>query len=225
MVSINAYILLQKAATISLQKWDAVSKQEIQRKINEIKYLSSQKKVPRLSLRKEVIHLEHKLERIFEMEESFSSKKREESLKVTSLKRQIAAMQKRLAACGEKDIQKKVDRLTHLLGDYLARQDVEKATQSTLLLPKPLIMPLLGFKPVSLNSKQPGFPTDDLKKKLDQLKESLIKQKDLDPERAKLLEKRIEEVEKKIFSKNQTEVRHDVLWENATKKTSKNIKK
>ena len=28
------------------------------------------------------------------------------------------------------------------------------------------------------------------------------KQKDLDPERAKLLEKRIEEVEKKIFSKN-----------------------
>ena len=55
MVSINAYILLQKAATISLQKWDAVSKQEIQRKINEIKYLSSQKKVPRLSLRKEVI--------------------------------------------------------------------------------------------------------------------------------------------------------------------------
>lgn len=224
MVSINAYILLQKAAAISQQKWDAVSKQEIQKKINEIKYLSSQKKVPRLSLRKEVIHLEHKLERIFEMEESFSSKKREESLKVTSLKRQIAAMQKRLAACDEKDLQKKVDRLTHILGDYLARQEVEKATQPIPLLPKSLSTPLLGFRQASISSKKLGLSTDDLKKKLDQLKESLIKQKDLDPERAKLLEKRINEVEMKMSSHNKSEVRHDVLWETTTKKTSQNIK-
>ncbi|MDP3989609.1 MAG: hypothetical protein Q8Q01_00190 [archaeon] len=219
MVSINAYLLLQKAATISQQKWDAVSKQEIQKKINEIKYLSSQKKVPKLSLRKEVIHLENKLERVFEMEESFSSRKREESLKITSLKRQIAAMQKRLAACDEKDLQKKVDRLTHLLGDYLARQEVEKATQPIPLLPKKATPLLLSVKP------QLKLPINNLSQKLSQLRESLAKQKELDPERAKLLEKRINEVEIKISGSNKSEIKHDVLWETTTNKVSKNIKK
>jgi len=219
MVSINAYLLLQKAATISQQKWDAISKQEIQKKINEIKYLSSQKKVPKLSLRKEVIHLENKLERVFEMEESFSSRKREESLKITSLKRQIAAMQKRLAACDEKDLQKKVDRLTHLLGDYLARQEVEKATQPIPLLPKKSTPLLLSVK------TQLKLPVNDLNQKLSQLKESLAKQKELDPERAKLLEKRINEVEIKLSGSNKSKIKHDVLWETTTNKMSKNIKK
>lgn len=99
---------------------------EIQKKINEVKYLVSQKKVPRLSLHKEIIHLENKLQGIFELEHKLVSQNKKESAKVAALKQKITHLQQRLVACEEKDLQKKVDKLSYLLAEYAAGKKVRE---------------------------------------------------------------------------------------------------
>ena len=49
MTNLSAQELLVKAAKFSQQKVEAFSRKEIVEKINEIKYLSAQKKIPRLT--------------------------------------------------------------------------------------------------------------------------------------------------------------------------------
>ena len=132
-MNLNAYQLLQSASQHYWQGRQTFSKEEIQKKINEIKYLSAQKKVPRITLRKEIIHLENKLQSIFNLEQAILHQKRRESGKVLALKRQIQALQQRLATAEDKDLQKKVDRLTHLLGDYLAQRKVKEEVKVHLV--------------------------------------------------------------------------------------------
>ncbi|MBU1111736.1 MAG: hypothetical protein ABIG93_04510 [archaeon] len=98
-----------------------VSKKEIRHKIEEIKYLASQKRVPKLSLRKEIIHLENKLENVFEIETKLLKAERKESVKIGSLKRQISMLKDRLEHSQDDELRRKVARLTNLLGDTLAK--------------------------------------------------------------------------------------------------------
>lgn len=100
------------------------SRQEILKKINEIKYLAAQKKVPKLTLRKQIHHLENKLEDIFSVEKQILASKKKESAKVAGLKKELTSLKKRLASVEDKDLQKKVDKLTHLLGETLAKKEV-----------------------------------------------------------------------------------------------------
>lgn len=102
------------------------SKEEIAKRINEIKYLSAQKKVPKLTLRKEIMFLEQKLGVIFQLEKNLLQKKQYESAKIVLLKKRIAALNKQLAASRDKDLNKKVDKLLHLLAEDLARKRPEK---------------------------------------------------------------------------------------------------
>ena len=62
MASFRTIQLLSRISSIAQREKESFSKTEIIKKINEIKYLSSQKKVPKLTLRKEIIHLENQLE-------------------------------------------------------------------------------------------------------------------------------------------------------------------
>jgi len=121
--------LLVTAARARQEKVEKISKKEIQHKIDEIKYLSSQKKVPKLTLRKEIIHLENKLEGVFEIEKKLLKAERSESVKIGSLKKQISLLKQRLEHAQDDDLRKKVSKLTHLLGDTLAKsqskQDVK----------------------------------------------------------------------------------------------------
>ncbi len=118
---LNAYKLLTLTAQEYRKEKDTVSREEIVKRLNEIKYLAAQKNLPRLSLRKEMVHLEHQLYGLLELDKALLSQKKRESAKVKSLKEQLANLRKRLAAVEDKDIQKKVDRLTHLLGECAAR--------------------------------------------------------------------------------------------------------
>ena len=119
---INATQVLLRAAQHYQKEKQTFSREEIARRINEIKYLSAQKKVPKLTLRKEIIHLENKLQGVYELERKMLSQKRQESAKVTALKRQVAELQKKQAASEDKNLQKKVEKLTQLLGEYAAQR-------------------------------------------------------------------------------------------------------
>ena len=118
--------LLLKTANISMKREETFSKQEIVKKINEIKYLVAQKKVPKISLRKEIIHLENELEKIFSLEEVLIKREKRESAMITALKDQIKKLNHQLAAAEDHDLQRKVDKLSHLLGERLAQRKVSR---------------------------------------------------------------------------------------------------
>ena len=118
---LKAKQLLVTLAKVQQKEKQNFNRLEIVKKINEIKYLSSQKQVPRLTLRKEIIHLENTIEGILELEQELMKKKKHESKRVVTLKKQITNLKKKLSACQDKDLKKKVTKLSHLLGDFLAK--------------------------------------------------------------------------------------------------------
>lgn len=125
MTSFRTIQLLGRIASVAQHEKESFSKLEIVKKINEIKYLSSQKKVPKLTLRKEIIHLESQLKGVMELERKLLLEKNKESTKVIALKRQMEMIRNKLHA-DEGDMDKKVERLSHLLGEHLARKEVSR---------------------------------------------------------------------------------------------------
>lgn len=128
----NAYQLLRETAREYHHQRETFSTVEIAARINEIKYLSAQKKVPKISLRKEIVHLERQLSTIREVEQHLLNQKKHESAKVKSMKKQIGELQGRLAATEDKDMQQKLDRLSQLLGDYLAKKTTEEEVKAAI---------------------------------------------------------------------------------------------
>lgn len=126
MSSLSTLQLLQTTAHYYQQGRETFSRHEIVKKINEIKYLSAQRKVPRITLRKEIIHLENRLQGIFELESSLLKHKKQESAKLAVFKKQISSLRQQLAASEDKDMSKKVDKLSQLLGEYTAQKGTEK---------------------------------------------------------------------------------------------------
>ena len=134
MSTFPAQRLLVTLSQLSQRQQQDISREEIRKKVQEIKYLSAQKKIPQLTLRKELIHLEHRLERVWGLEAQLHRQQKRENLRVANHHRQVAALKKKLAAAQDKDLQNKVERLSHLLGECLAkhtvRQEVTAYTQA-----------------------------------------------------------------------------------------------
>lgn len=126
MVSITTQRLLENLAENYRAERESYSRQEIVKKMNEIKYLSSQKKIPKLSLRKEIIHLENKMKGIFELEKQLEAERKRSNRKVGALKGQITILRKKIAASEDKDVHKKMDQLSHLLGENLAKKEISR---------------------------------------------------------------------------------------------------
>jgi len=122
---------LFRVATLHEQQSHTFSREEIVKRINEIKYLSSHKKIPKLTLRKEIIHLEQKLHRIFDLEEELKKVKKEDSAKVKLLKKEIAFLRQRLTMVEDKELQKKVEKMSYLLGDLLAKKGTDEDVMFT----------------------------------------------------------------------------------------------
>jgi len=211
----SAMQLLVAAARQSQKKTESFNTDEIKKKLNEIKYLSSQKKVPKLSLRKEIIHLENKLQKIFELDKALAAQRKHESAKEGALKRQITILKKKLEAAGDKDIQKKVDKLSHLLGDFLAkrasRQDIHLALAA--LKGKKVVEKTEKPKPI----QDPQARMRVLQGRLQTLKHELTISKELGKdvtgieEKVKLLEGKLYPGKKEI-SVEKAEVKHTVLF-------------
>lgn len=221
MGSLTTKQLLITAAKAWQKERETFSRQELVKSINEIKYLSAQKKVPRLTLRKKIGHLENKLEGIFELEKNLLKKKKEESAKVSSLKRQTTLLKKKLAACEDKDLQKKVEKLSHFLGEFLSKH----GTKIDVVLKKKVMQELKmkeevkkkkskkksNAKPVTIRQKvaEKEVPLDEknttrireLQRRLNALKEELEANKkleDINPEKNKLIKQKIVTLEEKL---------------------------
>lgn len=117
---------LGKVSSIYVYSRRNFSTEEIVQRINEIKYLTSQKKVPKLSLRKQIILLEDQLQGIFEVEKKILAQETREIAKIAALKKQIAGLRANLASRKDLDLQAKVSKLCHLLAECLAKKEMNE---------------------------------------------------------------------------------------------------
>src|SRR3989344_5262106 len=92
MTSLKAQQLLWTLAKQYNRQKTTFSRSEIVAKINELKYLAGQRNVPRLSLQREIQHLEHKLEPL----KLILSRVKADPAKVMVLNQQISFLENKL---------------------------------------------------------------------------------------------------------------------------------
>ena len=125
MGSLRSMQLLLTVAKHLEQERLSFSRQEIIKNMNQVKYLSAQKDVPKLTLRKEIIHLENKLKGVFDFEKKLHQKEKEDKGKMSSLKRQVTILHKKLDACEDQDMNSRLEKVSHLIGEFLAKHGTE----------------------------------------------------------------------------------------------------
>ena len=213
MGTLQAYNFLIKAAGMQERRKELFSRAEISKRINEIKYLSSQKKIPKLSLRKEIVNLEQQLHKLTKLEEDLAKDKRKESARVSFLKRQNQLLKQRLAATADKEMGHKVEKISYLLSECLAKQQTSDDIEFTKhLLKAAEKIGLEGFKEkAEAQLKINNEKIMGLSNRIKLLKQELGNTKALgskNPEKIFIIENKINELEEKI-SKLNTTVKED----------------
>ncbi len=200
MVSLTARLLLMRAANQYVSGRKSFCKEEIAKRINEIKYLSAQKKVPKLTLRKEIIHLERQLKDIFELEKRLLDQEQKESAKVSWLKQEITQLKKRIAVSDDANLQKKVDHLSHLLGETLAKKAVMEEIASHQALhqapAKTQLTPII--KPAAEHKTE---LSQELLDRLQALKKEVISKEQTNPILAQKLLEKLNSIEERLTAK------------------------
>lgn len=206
MTFLQAQQLLNKVSSSWQQQRQAFSKVEILQKINQIKYLSEQKNISRFTIKKEILRLEKQLEGVASLEKQLQMSKKQESAKVIALKRQITSLQSQLSACADPKLPKKVERLSFLLGDLLARRgtmgDVELSRKAMKEMELALRFPVQKKVEMKRFAKKSH---SDLLEELQQKLETLKKQAKTPEEENKvfILEEKLEQLKIQALSRSE----------------------
>ncbi|HLD00280.1 MAG TPA: hypothetical protein VJC39_00890 [Candidatus Nanoarchaeia archaeon] len=118
--------LLHKTARLYQEQQESFSKTEINKGIEEVKYLSKHKSVPHLTIEKKIVNLENKLKVVLTLQQKLEDQRKRERTKVISLKRKMANLKRQLDLSKNANLHKKVDKLSFLLGEKLAKEGTEK---------------------------------------------------------------------------------------------------
>ncbi len=209
MSSLQAQALLRRVAALYGQKKIDIPKGKIKEKIKNLKYLSSQKKVPKLSLRKEILHLESQLDEIFKIEKVLLKKRKDEASKIAVLKRQNTMLKKKLESLGSKQLHRQVGKLTHLMGEALAQKDTAEEIKIAQKVVKP-------FVPPSVDVVDRQRKVQALQQRLVMLKQELaiLKHTNKEPDQVERMEKAIAKIEDVLRKEGavQEKVKHTVMF-------------
>jgi len=125
-MSLKSKQLLVKVAKIMNQETEKISKKEIKDKLNQIKYLADKKHISRNTLRKEIVHLEKNLHGVFALESKLKEKETTEKKEISALKKQVRELKRKMNCSEDSSLRKKVNRLSHLLGEVMAKESMKK---------------------------------------------------------------------------------------------------
>ena len=75
MSSLKAKQVLVKVSKLTQRKEEKINKREIEKKINQIKYLSGKKKISKVTLKKQINSLEKQLKGVLLLEKKLKTKK------------------------------------------------------------------------------------------------------------------------------------------------------
>jgi hypothetical protein len=129
MSSVKAQVLLRHLALFHQKKLLDIPRDKIRDKIKNLKKLTSQKKVPKLSIRKEIAHLEDLMNNIFDVEKSLIKQQKKESDVIRRLRKKIGALKEELQVAKSPELKRKVNHLYSMLGECMAYDFVHKDVQ------------------------------------------------------------------------------------------------
>ena len=202
MSSLKAQVLLGKVSLYYEQKKFEIPKNKIKERIDHLKYISTQKNIPKLTLRKSILHLEDQLKSIYDIEKSLLKQKNRESTKIASLKRELKMVKSSAAYDKSLDLQKKVDKLTHLLGEALANHttNVEVSSANKQILQERKIIPARLVPVINDQDKQNKLIM--LQQRFNMLKQELAIKEHLEvaPEELEKIEQQVKLFEEKMRS-------------------------
>ncbi len=215
MSNIRAKQLLRNAAKTHNDIQTRISKDEIRQRINEIKYLSSQEDVPKFSLRKEVLHLEQKLEGVFNIEARLLKTEKREESKINNLRKQIVMLRKRLEKAEDKDLQRKLHRLSNILSEALAKNVTAKDVEITKKLANAMSEADKAAETVVKSQQDTAQRMGAILQRIKVMHQELEIHKhmdEVDPEKIKMLGDRIKRIEEacKQYTQ-QLEIKHTDL--------------
>ena len=187
MIPLRTFTLLSTLAVEYQRELESFNRQEISKKINEIKYLAGQKRVPKLTLRREIAQLEQRLKGVYELEKKVLKLK-----KIGSLKRQNTILKKKLAASKDKHLHHKVGKLSHLLGENLAKKEVAR----DVMLTQGKKVPEKVEEPLGPGSSQLEMLYHRLKAVKGELE--IMKEMEKDDDKVKLIEAKILLLQEKL---------------------------
>lgn len=214
--------MLKKVVKITQEKEEKISKREIRKKINQIKYLASQKKLSKNTLRREILKLEKLLQGVFLLEKKLKEKENRQSQEIASLKRQIKELRQRLSMANDFALRKKVTSLSHLVGELLAQRTIKKEIEREKEKRK-VKKGLREDKGERTLKLSPEERLKRLQEKISSLKEKGV----LPPEEILSLEQRINELRKKLLEKtasSEEPVKHELLFNSQQEEPQKRDK-
>lgn len=185
MPSLKAKQLLIKAAQRSQKKEEKISRKEIEKKIHQIKYLASDERIPKAALRKEVIRLEKLFGDVALLEKKLKENEREKNREIAVLKKQVKGLKKKMYITKDAALRKRVEKLSHFIGDLMAKEAVKKE---------------VAFEHIKEKFRAPEKSFLTLKK-IGELQEKILVFKKLgrySPEKIAELEQRLIELGKKL---------------------------
>jgi protease II len=138
MTSIRAKLLLNNLARQQYLAKRKFSVNEIEEKIKQIKYLTKSGEYSPDLIFNELNDLYHRTSFISQLEKELIKKKNNENNKIKLLKKENEKLRKKLALSKDKHFDKKVNQLSHLLGDYLAKNGSIKDVETTKAILKNL---------------------------------------------------------------------------------------
>ena len=184
MTSLKAKQVLVKAAKLTQQKEEKINKREIEKKIHQIKYLTGKKKISKVTLKKQINSLEKKLKGVLLLEKKLTTKKKKDDKKIQDFKKQVRDLKKKLVHAKDVHLRKKVNKLSHMIGDLMAQQDVKKEIK----------FEKNKSKIISHTEKITVEKIYELKKRLNKLRSS----GKYSPEKIDLMERKLFDMEKKL---------------------------
>ncbi|MBT4651053.1 hypothetical protein HOC13_00870 [Candidatus Woesearchaeota archaeon] len=143
MSALKAKKLLFNLAKASEQQLIRIPRREILVKINEIKNMAKNKKVPQAVLQRKIINLEKHLQDVLSLEKEFKIKEKRHSHQLSTFKSQLKDLRKKLAAAKSPELRARLNKLHHLVGDTMAKHEVKKEVADHKTLAKiPLRLPV-----------------------------------------------------------------------------------
>ncbi len=204
MSSLRSKQLLIKFAKASQEKVEKINKKKINKKINQIKYLSSRKKISKTTLKKEIMELEKELRGILLLKDKLKKKTKEENKQISQLKKQVRDLREKMSASQNNDLRKKVEKLSHIIGDIVAKKEIKKEVEFEKTK-KILDEQMINEQEVTLRR------IDDLQKRISAIKKS----KEYPKEKIAQLEKRLRKLEENIdvsSAVDEPEIQHKMLF-------------
>lgn len=120
---------LLRLAQRTFKREGHLDRKEISRRLEKLKRLAHEK-TPPLTIKKELLHLENQLHGVFRLEQKLQDEDKKEKAEIQTLKKQVTQLKRTLQLSQQQEVKKKVDKLSFLIGDLMARHETEREIQS-----------------------------------------------------------------------------------------------